>query len=69
MKLIAQIEDEEVYLIDLEKDRMGFVYDAIGDVRYSDLNIESILARGSWVGLKDNSSIVNKARNASIKSG
>lgn len=48
MKIIAKRIDEEVYLIDIEKDMTGFIADFDREARYSDGNVYSILARGYW---------------------
>lgn len=63
MKLIA-IREDESYLIDLENNNLGFVYDSIENVRWPEKNIDSILARGGWTGSADNDLIVKRAMKA-----
>ena len=61
MKVIAQREDEDVYLISLEKDENGFVYDQEEELRYPPVSIEAILNRGYWIGIEDDPVVLRLA--------
>lgn len=64
--VIAQQEDTQRYLIDLERDdHRGYVYDDKDNVAFQPLlDVETILARGYWIGILNNPDIVARAEAA-----
>lgn len=64
MKVIAMKEGQDIYIIDIEAGGEGFVFDRGEGVRYAPHLIESILARGYWIGIENDSFILDEAMKA-----
>ena len=62
MKIIAKKENAEHYLVDVDGDE-GFIVDKDNEIRFPQIKILSILARGYWQDVKNIPSVINDLSN------